>query len=65
MLRKANDALFGVNITREFGLRALFCGKHSEAGGWIEHEQAFANAYSFLAVIDCRSHFSRTCAFSA
>ena len=35
MLRKANDALFGVNITREFGLRALFCGKHSEAG-WLD-----------------------------
>lgn len=29
-------------------------------GGWIEREQAFANAYSFLAVIDCRSHF-RVC----
>lgn len=26
-------------------------------GGWIEREQAFANAYSFLAVIACRSHF--------
>lgn len=63
MLRKANDSLFGVTLRVSLVCARSFVVNIARRGGWIEREQAFANAYSFLAVIDCRSHFSRMCAF--